>query len=209
MPKNEYKKQEDDVNNNLAIHSNVKRVAEFEKRAYELDIIVADTLKKWSTECSNILQSIHNLYNKKEDELLQIYQVWTLNDFISYLKYVTNGKIQFSTVVITKFKLVGINGSSLSEISDSFLILAGINDSSDRKIIMNAITDLLNKYGGNKSKQICCICAINEINTVCVPCGHMVYCNSCGKKSFQHTNKCPICRKNVITLVTTFKSGMQ
>ena len=38
----------------------------------------------------------------------------------------------------------------------------------------------------------CIICALEDINTVFLKCGHMVYCNNCIKE--KKINQCPICQ---------------
>ena len=177
-----------------------------------MDMCVGDTLKTWNTECLNIVKSIQNIYNKREDELKQIHELWTLDDFFGYLNYINCDKIELNDDIIKKLKLVGINGSTLCEITDSFLILAGVNDVNRRKLIVKCIDDLFDKYGGGKQynkSQMCCVCTVNEVNTCLVPCGHLVYCKDCGKKSFDHTDKCPICRQKIVTIVTTFPAGLE
>lgn len=54
--------------------------------------------------------------------------------------------------------------------------------------------------------NLCCICAEKEINTVIIPCGHMVYCSKCSKNLT--INTCPYCRRENIKIMTTYKSGL-
>ena len=54
--------------------------------------------------------------------------------------------------------------------------------------------------------NLCCICAENEINTVIIPCGHMVYCSKCSKKLT--ITSCPTCRGKDVKIMTTYKSGL-
>jgi len=54
--------------------------------------------------------------------------------------------------------------------------------------------------------NLCCICAENEINTVIIPCGHMVYCSNCSKKLT--ITSCPTCRGKDVKIMTTYKSGL-
>ena len=42
-----------------------------------------------------------------------------------------------------------------------------------------------------KEAQVCKICIDKKINTVLLPCGHLVSCNECAYS----LNKCPMCRK--------------
>lgn len=50
----------------------------------------------------------------------------------------------------------------------------------------------------------CIICAYEDINTVFLKCGHMVYCDKCIKA--QKINECPICQIKS-DYIKTFLSG--
>lgn len=50
----------------------------------------------------------------------------------------------------------------------------------------------------NMEQSLCAICLTNNINTVCIPCGHRCLCTECAK---QQIIECPICRKKVESIV--------
>lgn len=47
----------------------------------------------------------------------------------------------------------------------------------------------------------CSICMANQINTVCIPCGHRCVCMDCKAKNLK---ECPICRVKIQQIVQTF-----
>jgi len=53
-----------------------------------------------------------------------------------------------------------------------------------------------------KEDRTCKVCMDREINTVFLPCGHLVCCESCAKS----LSNCPICRGVVRGTVKTFLS---
>ena len=180
----------------------------------KLEVKVTDMKRRWTITRKQIMDRLSLLIKKKYEELNQSWESWTAEQVIEWLQYDVN--CDFLTTfhdigMVEKFKMINLNGSKLHEISDSLLHLVEIKDSEERKLIIKAVNDLFDKYGGHKytKTQLCCICMMNEVNTCLVPCGHLCYCDECGKRSFDHTDKCPICRKDIITLVKTFKAGLE
>ena len=53
-----------------------------------------------------------------------------------------------------------------------------------------------------KEEDLCKLCFDRRIDTVMIPCGHMVVCRHCGKK----VKDCPICRKPFDGIIRTFKA---
>ena len=53
-----------------------------------------------------------------------------------------------------------------------------------------------------KEEDLCKLCFDRKIDTVMIPCGHMVVCRHCGKK----VKDCPICRKPFDGIIRTFKA---
>jgi len=51
-----------------------------------------------------------------------------------------------------------------------------------------------------QEQKLCKICMDAEINTVFLPCGHMVACLTCTKDIKQ----CPVCRQEISQTVRTF-----
>eukprot|EP01084_Bolivina_argentea_P099259 178429_1 len=174
-----------------------------------LEANISDMCLNWQNEKTNVFTKLKSLIDKRIIELYQTYELWNINQVFEWFDCIHN--IQFNENVINKFKLVNMNGSSLHEINDCFLILSGINDVNERKNVIKCIDDLFDKYGGKKyiKCEMCCVCTMNKVNTCIVPCGHLVYCKDCGKKSFDHTDNCPICRKKIVTIVTTYPAGLQ
>ena len=66
-----------------------------------------------------------------------------------------------------------------------------MNFSIINKMADNHIQMTLGKTGAIKLK--CYICKIAEVNTVLLPCTHLVTCTPCGKK----LDACPICKREV------------
>jgi len=56
--------------------------------------------------------------------------------------------------------------------------------------------------GPIREEDLCKICFDRSIDTVMIPCGHMVVCRFCGKK----VKDCPICRKPFDGIIRTFKA---
>jgi len=55
--------------------------------------------------------------------------------------------------------------------------------------------------------NLCCICVTNEVNTCISPCGHAAFCSECSQQSFEHSDKCPICREKIGKIITVYKAG--
>ena len=59
----------------------------------------------------------------------------------------------------------------------------------------------IRRTGGLDESLMCKICMEREINCVLLECGHMISCIDCSKQF----SDCPICRRNVIRRVRTFR----
>lgn len=166
--------------------------------------------QEWEYDKAKIMTDLRVLVKQKREDLYQSYEIWTFDQTLDWLKY-DNPQLRLDEDAIEKLKMIDLNGSNLKDINNSLLILIGITDVSQRKMIIKSINNLFDNYGGHKyvKAQLCCICMMNQVNTCLVPCGHLCYCNECGKKSFDHTDYCPICRKKILTIVTTFKAGSE
>lgn len=99
------------------------------------------------------------------------------------------------------------------DINSLVLLLLGITDGQKRKSILDKFSLLRERVNGKNrnvsGKHMCCVCTENEVKTTIVPCGHCVYCVDCAKQSLNHTIKCPVCRKLLLTIIPTFKSGFE
>lgn len=49
--------------------------------------------------------------------------------------------------------------------------------------------------------QECVVCMCEDSSEVLVPCGHKCMCNGCALQIFRSTRKCPICRKQVNSML--------
>ena len=67
------------------------------------------------------------------------------------------------------------------------------------------MTDKYNHEEKNRDKQLCCICLLNKIGTICIPCGHACMCKKCSN-DYDKTNACPICRKEIQNIFDMFIS---
>ena len=53
-----------------------------------------------------------------------------------------------------------------------------------------------------KESKFCKICVNNEINTILLPCGHLVTCNACASS----LKNCPMCRRNINDKIRIYMS---
>jgi E3 ubiquitin-protein ligase MGRN1 len=50
-------------------------------------------------------------------------------------------------------------------------------------------------------ERLCVICLVNDRDTTVLPCRHMCMCHECAQELRKQTSKCPICRKEVESLL--------
>jgi hypothetical protein len=50
-------------------------------------------------------------------------------------------------------------------------------------------------------ERLCVICLVNDRDTTVLPCRHMCMCHECAQELRKQTSKCPICRKEVESLM--------
>ena len=62
---------------------------------------------------------------------------------------------------------------------------------------------VLDKVDKIYDMENCCICLDEECNMVMVPCGHLCLCFGCSKS--YKTQKCPLCRSDIITRIDKSK----
>lgn len=54
--------------------------------------------------------------------------------------------------------------------------------------------------------DLCCICLHNNVNSVLIPCGHLILCMDCASRQGKALlNRCPICRTKVDSFIKTYK----
>jgi len=51
----------------------------------------------------------------------------------------------------------------------------------------------------------CTICASNHVNSVFLPCGHVLSCLDCSNHIFASGKPCPICRSDITSVKQIFK----
>ena len=49
-------------------------------------------------------------------------------------------------------------------------------------------------------EKTCCVCNMNQIEMIVLPCSHMCLCESCSNKYIKSKNDCPMCRKVITTI---------
>jgi len=75
--------------------------------------------------------------------------------------------------------------------------------------VLDVPTEQAKDEVAKEGQPTCVICAENKICTVCLPCGHQVFCNGCARK-FKELNPtkdkavCPHCRISLTKIMTTF-----
>jgi len=189
---------------------------------------IGNTLKavqrKWVKKRKEIVLYLQKIVRCVEIELMKSFRNWLSIDVVQWLQYMDH-RIVLTDITIKRFQEASINGYTLSDINDLSLKLMGIDNGNLRVLIIGYIDQLMAKYGDKSScsarssphsphsddsdNNYCCICAVNEVNTVIVPCGHATYCTDCSKESIKHSNRCPICRQKVTSIITVYKAGLQ
>lgn len=69
------------------------------------------------------------------------------------------------------------------------------------ELFLKSIQCIINRNSDKKVRfdnvKLCVICAENERENACIPCGHLCLCNVCSKKILH----CPLCRKDVESFI--------
>eukprot|EP01083_Nonionella_stella_P092276 258270_1 len=171
-------------------------------------------------------KQLNQIFKRFELNYLQ----WTLDDAVQWIIsiqnfYFSNDKFNPFIETLKTHRFVGKN---LNELRAPFTLnVMGLNHFEDQQLLIKNINRIMNKarrtsYTHTQKQTIfdstpstasaasqgnlCCICAENEINTVIIPCGHMVYCSNCSKKLT--INSCPTCRGKDVKIMITYKSGL-
>lgn len=89
------------------------------------------------------------------------------------------------------------------------LIYNDTNTETEPANILNVIQDLDETKdkpcSENDSDDVCCIvCSERKRNVVLIPCSHSVTCIRCVKQISSTTNKCPVCRSEIVDKIFYF-----
>jgi len=182
---------------------------------------------KWIRKRRQIVLYLQKTVRNIETELMAAHKNWISSDIVQWLNYMDD-RIIFEEDTLKQ--MLYLNGYNLGDVNDLSLKLMGIDDEEIRTLVLGYIDALLRKYGdksgctscdsphspdcdhnhGDKEeKNMCCICTLQEVNTVIAPCGHAVYCAGCGDRSKQYGNRCPVCRQQISSIITVYKAGLQ
>ena len=58
-------------------------------------------------------------------------------------------------------------------------------------------------------RQLCCVCVVRCVDTVCLPCGHLCMCWHCATRVLNLSTKCPICRKQIESVKKVYYAGVE
>jgi len=78
-----------------------------------------------------------------------------------------------------------------------------IDDNSDNETLNRNVIDLIavmDKFinYNNEDLNKCKICFERKCNTICIPCGHFMFCNPCIEQVMLDIfPRCPVCRKHI------------
>eukprot|EP00484_Ammonia_sp_Unknown_P015806 CAMPEP_0197073568 /NCGR_PEP_ID=MMETSP1384-20130603/210669_1 /TAXON_ID=29189 /ORGANISM="Ammonia sp." /LENGTH=498 /DNA_ID=CAMNT_0042512405 /DNA_START=67 /DNA_END=1563 /DNA_ORIENTATION=+ len=209
-------------------------VFQLENKVDNLETTLKSMKRKWIKKRKQIVLYLQKSVRETEVELMKHFRTWIASDIVQWLQYMDE-RIMFDDDIVSKFVTFNINGYNLSDVNDLSLKLMGIANMETRQLIIGYIDTLLQKFGDGKAphspychgsccsspasdtscdsdhsnNNVCCICATNQVSTVIVPCGHSTYCNECSQESIKHSNRCPICRQQVTSIITVFKAGLQ
>eukprot|EP01083_Nonionella_stella_P028963 79845_1 len=187
---------------------------QIEKKVENIDNTYKKVHKKWTKKQAQIVSYLEETVRGMEDELMSQYGTWTCKEVIEWLQYMDH-RIVLSRRARKGFQTANIVGYNLSDINQLSLKLMGVDALPTRTLIIGYVHTLLKRYDSDASvdasfqfdKNVCCVCVTNQVNTVIAPCGHAVYCSNCSKKSAKHCNRCPICRKEVDSIINVYKAG--
>jgi hypothetical protein len=97
---------------------------------------------------------------------------------------------------VKQFKKKTQSMSQYSSIPNSDLAQKLLQEQEKREQLQEVIEE-------KESQTRCLICEEEEINVVCIPCGHLIMCHQCSNKLTK--KECPSCRQQVQTFVKVFK----
>jgi len=182
---------------------------------------------KWIRKRRQIVLYLQKTVRNLETELMAAHKNWISSDIVQWLNYMDD-RIVFEEETLRQ--MLYLNGYNLGDVNDLSLKLMGIDEEEIRTLILGYVDALLRKYGdksgctscdsphspdcghqhGDKEeKNVCCICTLQEVNTVIAPCGHAAYCSECADRSKQYCSRCPVCRQEITSIITVYKAGLQ
>merc|ERR1719464_1309642 len=183
---------------------------------------------KWTKKRRQIVLYLQKTVRNIETELMAAHKNWISSDIVQWLNYMDDRIVLKED---TLKQMLYLNGYNLGDVNDLSLKLMGIEDDEIRTVILGYIDALLRKYGDKsgctscdsphspdcghnhgdqkEEKNMCCICTLQEVNTVIAPCGHAAYCSGCADRSKQYCNRCPVCRQQITSIITVYKAGLQ
>lgn len=124
-----------------------------------------------------LIKLSNNLQNKENKKIYSFFEKSSKDSFLNSKKI-----LKFKTKSYLIKNIYDINSRNQSGIE-----LENLNDS--------MVT----------SDKLCSICFYNKINILMLPCRHYAICLDCSKQLRVNTNKCPICRIEIKTMVRLFK----
>jgi len=190
-----------------------KLLTQLQNKVENIDRTLKTVKRKWIKKRKQIILYLQKSVRETENELMKDFRSWLASDIVEWLQYMDD-RILFNDNIISKFINININGYNLSDINHLSLKLIGIDSFDIRQLIIGYIDTLLSPHrhspslnSSDSNNDLCCICATNNITTVIVPCGHATFCNDCSIQSIKHSDKCPICRSQIESIITVYKAG--
>jgi len=202
-------------------------------KASNIDVALQTVSGKWAKKRKQIVLYLQKTVRCIETELMASYSSWISSDIVQWLQYMDD-RIVFTAEA--QRQLLYLNGYNLDKVNDLSLQLMGVADAEMRELILGYIASLLQKYGAvspctscvtplsaecglamhmveeekeEEKRNMCCICVSSEVNTVIAPCGHAAYCSECAEESIKYSDRCPVCRVKVTSILTVYKAGLQ
>lgn len=71
------------------------------------------------------------------------------------------------------------------------------------QVVQTKLTFLKSQKSNQLIQNLCVVCRENQVEMICIPCGHLCLCQNCKSKLLR--KKCPICAQNVKNIYKVFK----
>jgi len=74
---------------------------------------------------------------------------------------------------------------------------------------MYVVHDVFGQECTEKESDYCAVCLSEKKSTICIPCRHFCVCQECAQVLKAQSNKCPICRSTVRTMLQVTKNSSE